>query len=111
MNKQGKQFVDFVREQGVIGLAVGLAVGVAAGAAVKSISPIIGFILGGADLSNLVWRTGLVRGGEELVLGWGAVLNSIIVLLATAAVIFYLVRGLRLDKLDKVDRVDKISKK
>ena len=37
MNKQGKQFVDFVREQGVIGLAVGLAVGVAAGAAVKSI--------------------------------------------------------------------------
>ena len=38
-------------------------------------------------------------------LGWGAVLNSIIVLLATAAVIFYLVRGLRLDKLDKVDRV------
>ena len=52
-----------------------------------------------------------MRGGEELVLGWGAVLNSIIVLLATAAVIFYLVRGLRLDKLDKVDRVDKISKK
>jgi len=116
MNKQGKQFVDFVREQGVIGLAVGLAVGVAAGAAVKYIvdgliSPIIGFIMGGADSSNLVWRTGLVRGGEELVLGWGAVLNSIIVLLATAAVIFYLVRGLRLDKLDKVDRVDKISKK
>lgn len=109
VSKQGKQFLDFVREQGVVGLAVGLAVGVAAGAAVKSIvdgliSPIIGYILGGADLSNLVWETGLVRGGEELVLGWGAVLNSVIVLLATAGVIFYLVKGLKLDKLDKAPK-------
>ena len=32
-----KGFVDFVREQGVIGLAVGLAIGVAAGNLVKII--------------------------------------------------------------------------
>lgn len=106
MSKQLKEFTSFVAEQGVVGLAVGLAIGVAAGAAVKSIvdgfiSPLVGFILGGADLTELVWETGLVRGGEELVFTWGAITNSIIVLLATAFVIFYLVKGLKLDKLDK----------
>jgi large-conductance mechanosensitive channel len=35
--KHAKGFVDFVREQGVVGLAVGLAIGTAAGAAVKEI--------------------------------------------------------------------------
>lgn len=99
-------FMDFVREQGVIGLAVGLAIGAAAGATVKSIvdgfiSPIVGFILGGTNLSATVWRTGLMRGGVELVIGWGAVLNSIIILLATASVIYFAIHGLKLDKLDK----------
>lgn len=106
MIKQLQGFMDFVREQGVVGLAVGLAIGVAAGATVKSIvdgliSPVVGFILGGADLSELVWKTGLTRNGQELIIGWGAVLNSIIILLATASVIYYLVIGLQLDKLDK----------
>ena len=106
MNKQLKGFSDFVREQGVVGLAVGLAIGVAAGSTVKAIvdgfiSPVVGFILGGSDLSSLEWHTGLTRGGQELVIGWGAVLNSLIILLATSAVIYYLVIGLRLDKLDK----------
>jgi large-conductance mechanosensitive channel len=36
-SKHAKGFVDFVREQGVVGLAVGLAIGTAAGAAVKEI--------------------------------------------------------------------------
>lgn len=106
MTKTFREFLDFVREQGVIGLAVGLAIGVAAGAAVKAIvdgiiSPLVGFVLGGADLTNLVWETGITRSGEELVFAWGAVANSIIVLLATAFVIFYLVKGLKLDRLDK----------
>ncbi len=106
MNKQLKDFASFVGEQGVVGLAVGLAMGVAAGAAVKSIvdgfiGPIVGFILGGADLTELTWNTGLSRSGTDLVFYWGAIANSVIVLLATAAVIFYLVKGLKLDKLDK----------
>ncbi len=106
IKKQEKKFIDFVREQGVVGLAVGLAIGVAAGTTIESIvdgfiNPIIGFILGGTDLSKLVWETGLKRGGEELIIGWGAAANSIIVLLATAGVIYYLVNGLGLNKLDK----------
>lgn len=106
MNKQLKGFMDFVREQGVVGLAVGLAIGTAAGATVKAIvdgliNPIVGFIIGGNDLSKLVWNTGLTRSGTELVIAWGVVVNSIITLLAVAAVIYYVVHGLKLDKLDK----------
>ncbi len=101
-----KGFMDFVREQGVIGLAVGLAIGAAAGATVKTIvdgfiSPIVGFILGGTNLSATVWHTGLTRGGQDLIIGWGAVLNSVIILLATAAVIYFVIHGFKLDKLDK----------
>lgn len=106
MQKTVTEFVDFVREQGVIGLAVGLAIGVAAGQAVASIvdnfiNPIVGFILGGTDLSQLKWETGLENNGVELVFGWGAIVSAIITLLATAFVIFYIIRAMKLDKLDK----------
>ncbi len=99
-------FTDFIREQGVIGLAVGLAIGVASGATVKAIvdgfiNPIIGFILGGSDLSTLAWHTGLERSGKELIIAWGSAANSLLTLIATAAVIYFLVQGLKLDKLDK----------
>ncbi len=99
-------FVDFVREQGVVGLAVGLAVGASAGAAVKSIvdnfiNPIVGFIIGGADLSDMVWNTGLKRGGVELVFGWGPIVSALITLVATAFVIYWLIHIAKLDRLDK----------
>lgn len=101
-----KGFSDFVREQGVVGMAVGLAIGVSAGSAVASIvdnfiNPIVGFILGGSDLSELRWETGLERGGEELVFGWGAILSAVITLLATAFVIYFIVEKSGLTKMDK----------
>ncbi len=100
-----KGFVDFVREQGVVGLAVGLAIGVAASSTVSTIvkgliDPIIGFILGGQDLSNLSW-TVISLGDRELTLAWGAVVSSIITLIATALVIYFVVHKSGLDKLDK----------
>jgi len=104
--KAASGFVDFIREQGVVGLAVGLAMGAAAGAAVKAIvdgfvSPLIGFILGGSSLATKVWNTGLERGGKELVIAWGAAANAVIILIATGLVIYFVVKGLGLDKLDK----------
>ena len=105
-SKHAKGFVDFVREQGVVGLAVGLAIGTAAGAAVKEIvvqfiNPLVGFVLGGADLAKLTWNTGLSRGGDDLVFGWGAILGAIITLLATAFVVYQLVHIAKLDRMDK----------
>ena len=106
MQKHMHGFLDFIREQGVIGLAVGLAIGVAAGDTVKSvvdgfISPIVGYILGGADLSQMQWDTGLTRGSEELVIKWGLVVDSLIKLLAVAGVVYLIIHLLKLDRLDK----------
>jgi large conductance mechanosensitive channel protein len=116
LNKQLKNFMDFVREQGVVGLAVGLAVGTAAGATVKAIvdgliNPIVGFILGGDSLGQKTWNTGLSNGGNDLVFQWGAVLSSIITLVAVAAVIYYVIHGLKLDKLDRKKEIKEEVKK
>lgn len=101
-------FINFVREQGVVGLAVGLAVGTAAGASVRQIvdqliSPIVGFIIGGIDLNALTWvvfqPNAEGRGGLEI--GWGAILSSLITLVATAFVIYWIVHVAKLDRLDK----------
>ena len=96
--------MDFIREQGVIGLAVGLAIGVASGNTVKSIvdnfiNPLVGLILNGTDLSSV--QTTIHRGGETLVFGWGNILNSMITLISVAAVVYLIVHALKLDKLDK----------
>ena len=101
-----KGFMDFVRTQGVVALAVGLAIGIKAGDSVSAIvdnfiSPLVGFVLGGTDLNQLRWETGLGRGGEELVVGWGAIANAIITLLATAFVVYFVVEKAGLTKLDK----------
>lgn len=101
-------FIHFVREQGVVGLAVGLAIGTSAGAAVKTIvdefiNPIVGFLIGGIDLSKLKWV--VIAANEQgkggLVFGWGAILSAVITLLATAFVIYQAIHIAKLDRLDK----------
>lgn len=101
-----RKFMIFVREQGVVGMAVGLAIGVAAAGAVSDIveglvNPVVGFLLAGTNLTEATWNTGLTRAGEDLVLSWGLALNGILVLLATAFVVYMIVHKAKLDKLDK----------
>ena len=105
MKKQLKGFMEFVRSHGVVGLAVGLAIGTQVGATVKAIvdglvNPIIGMLIGDAKGLEAAHFT-LTIGGRSGTFMWGAVVSSIIVLLAVSAVIYYLVMGLKLDKLDK----------
>jgi large conductance mechanosensitive channel len=98
-------FVDFIREQGVVGLAVGLAIGTAAGDTVSKlvkgfIDPIVQFIVGSqAALSSAVWHVELF--GRRADFAWGAFVSSAIALLATALVIYWIVHVLKLNKLDK----------
>lgn len=106
--KEASGFITFVREQGVVGLAVGLAVGTAAGAAVKQIvdgfiNPIVGFLIGGIDLAKVKWTiiSPHTDGTGGLALAWGAILSSLITLVATALVIYWLVHIAKLDRLDK----------
>lgn len=106
---KGKQhangFVEFIRTQGVIGLAVGLAIGAAAGDTVKKlvdgfINPIVQFVVGSqAALNSAVWRFELW--GRSADFAWGAFISSAITLLATALVIYWIIHILKLDRLDK----------
>ena len=104
MNKMAKGLMDFIREQGVVALAVGLAIGIQASALVSAIveyfiNPLVGVILQGTDLSGI--RSTVEAGGEAQVFGWGIILQAIITLIATAFVVYYLVDKLGLNKLDK----------
>lgn len=115
MTKHLCEFLDFVREQGVIGLAIGLAIGTAAGATVKVIvdnliTPLVSLLTRGVDLSNLKWviyEENVITKQPEVAIGYGNILASIITLLATAFVVYQLVKVLHLNKLDKKKDADK----
>lgn len=107
VGKRAGGFMDFVREQGVVGLAVGLAIGTAAGASVKTIvdqfiSPLVALITRGVDLNSLKWVIMAAdKDNPEVAIGWGAILSSIITLLATALVVYIIVHFAKLDRADK----------
>lgn len=98
-------FMDFIRTQGVVGLAVGLAIGTAAGDTVKKlvegfISPIVQFVVGSQEgLQATVWHVELF--GRTADFAWGAFVSSAITLLATALVIYWIIHIAKLDRLDK----------
>lgn len=100
-------FMNFIREQGVVGLAVGLAIGTAAGASVKVIvdefvSPIVALMTRGVDLNSLKWVIMPADGGNpEVAIGWGAIVSSLITLTATAFVIYLVIHMAKLDRLDR----------
>lgn len=97
-------FVNFIREQGVVGLAVGLAIGTAAGASVKVIvdnfiSPLVALLTQGVNLDAMKWTVKV--GNSTVDFGWGAILSSLITLVATALVIYLVVHIAKLDRADK----------
>lgn len=105
VTKQASGFVEFIRNQGVVGLAVGLAIGTAAGATVKTIvegfiTPVVQLLVGThARLEANVWHVEVW--GRPADFKWGAVLSSLITLIATAFVIYLIIHFAKLDRLDK----------
>jgi len=98
-------FLDFIRTQGVIGLAVGLAIGAAAGDTVRKlvegfINPVVQFIVGtGSTLATSTWT--FEAFGRSATFAWGAAVSSAITLIATALVIYWLIHIFKLDRIDK----------
>lgn len=97
-------FVEFIREKGVVGLAVGLAIGTAATGLVTQIvnsviTPTIDLIVGEDGLSGL--QTTVEIGSRSAIYEWGLFLDALIKFMAIAAVIYFVVLGLKLDRLDK----------
>ena len=98
-------FVNFIREQGVVGLAVGLAIGTAAGDTVKKlvtafIDPLVQLIVGSQQgLQSASFTVEIAgRKGEFL---YGAFVSSLLTLIAVAFVVYAIIHFLKLDKLDK----------
>ena len=99
-------FVDFVREQNVVSVAIGLIFGLAAKSLVDSIvnnliNPIVGVILGSNNLDNKYFCLKSVNGVCTSKLGWGAVIRQIINFILILAVVYFTVKILKLDRLDK----------
>ncbi len=101
-------FVAFIREQGVVGLAVGFILGVAAKGVVDSlvaniINPIIGVLYkNGGQLADKFWCIKHSTGGVCVTkMGYGSFLNTLINFLVVAGVVYFIVKGLKLDRLDK----------
>ncbi|MFA5166393.1 MAG: MscL family protein [Candidatus Paceibacterota bacterium] len=93
--------MDFIREQGVVGLAVGFMLGGAVSKVVSSlvtevINPLLGLVLGFAgDFKSSYFMVGAAK------VAWGNFLATLIDFLVVALVVYYGVKGLGLDKLDK----------
>lgn len=95
-----KGFLDFVREQGVVGLAVGFILGGAVSKVVTAlvtdiINPLIGVALGSINLKSNYWAVGHAK------IMWGDMISVLIDFLVVALVVYFGVKWLRLEKLDK----------
>jgi len=97
-------FMKFVREQGVVGLAIGLAIGTEAGVLIKqlvgsTITPIIDLIVGKGGLEGFKWT--LHIGDRTGVFTVGTLIDVLIRFMAVAFVVYLVVHFLRLDRFDK----------
>ncbi len=96
-----KGFIDFIREQGVVGLAVGFILGGAVSKLVAAIvsdiiNPLLGPVLGAAG--NLK-EAKIHVGPSELL--WGDLVTVAIDFLVVALVVYIGVKVIGLNKLDK----------
>jgi len=104
-------FVDFVREQNVVSVAIGLIFGLAAKSLVDTImvtiiNPIVGVILGTNNLDNKFFCLKSVNNVCTSKLGWGTLLSAVINFLIILAVVYFVVKILKLDKLDKKKEIE-----
>lgn len=96
-----KGFIEFIREQGVMGLAVGFILGGAVSKLVSSfvadlVNPTLGIVLGA--VGNL--SDASIQIGSASIL-WGKFVSNAIDFLVIALVVYVGVKVLRLDRLDR----------
>ncbi len=94
-------FLDFVREQGVVGLAVGFILGGSISKVVSSIvndlvNPLLGVVFGAAGSLSGAY---LMLGQSKIM--WGNFVGNLIDFVVIALVVYFGVKGMGLDKLDK----------
>ena len=104
-----KGFIEFVKTQGVVGLAVGFILGGAVSKVVASlvtdiINPLIGLLLGQLSLSSYALDIASAH------ITWGSFVSVLIDFLVVALVVYFGVKMLHLGK-EKVEKVAAKRKK
>jgi large conductance mechanosensitive channel len=96
-----KEFREFISRGNVVDLAVGVIIGGAFNGIVKSlvdqvIMPPIGLLTSGVDFSKLEWvlrpDDPSTPKNEQVAIGYGAFINTVIQFLIVAAVVFFMVK-------------------
>ena len=101
MKKKLTGFIDFIREQGVVGFAIGFILGGSISTLTKSlvddiINPLVGLVLGRAkDFSQYAIHVG------DATIRWGNFVNNVLNFVILAAVVYFAFKTLGLDRLDK----------
>ena len=105
MRQHIKGFVSFVREQGIVGLAIGFILGGSVSKVVASlvtdiIQPVIGFILGSTKgLQSLHYES----------IMYGNFIATFIDFVIIAAVVYIVFKQLKLEKLDLKKEIQVVS--
>lgn len=89
-------FTDFLKKQNVLGLAIGLVLGSASKGVVDALvadilNPLLGVLLGGADLGHKSFCLNIVQDVCKNQLAWGHFLTVIIQFVIVAAVVYFVV--------------------
>jgi large conductance mechanosensitive channel len=98
-----KEFITFIREKGVLGLAVGIIMGGAVTKLVSSIvdnllNPLIGAVTGAAgNLNEMMYTVPMT----QIVFKYGAFISSLIDFLAVLAVVYFVFVKSPIGKIDK----------
>jgi len=95
-----KGFIEFIRSQGVIGLAVGFIMGGSITKLITAfvndiINPIVGIFMGAADLQGSYLQIGSAK------IMWGDFVSSLVDFIIIAFIVYFSVKVLGVSKLDK----------
>lgn len=96
-----KGFIEFIRERGVVGFAVAFILGGAVTKVVSSlvtdiVNPILGLFL--SKTKNLESMYFKIAGAKIM---WGHFISVVIDFLILAVVVYFIIKGLQLEKIDK----------
>jgi large conductance mechanosensitive channel len=103
--RQFGDFVEFIRQQGVVGLAIGLVLGLQVKALVDQfvasfVNPLLGLVLPGSG--SLASKTFTLNvSGKSATFGYGKFIDVLLSFVIVAAVVYMVFKVLRLEKLDK----------
>jgi large conductance mechanosensitive channel len=86
-------FREFLTKSNALALAIGVIIGVALGGVVTTlvnavIMPPIGYLLNGIDFASIKTVLGTDKTGAEISIGWGLLINSLIVFAIVLAVAY-----------------------